>query len=447
MVVMRSKLAASLIVWALRDCYAFSFVVSTGISSRLRSGIRSGSSLVEQEKLPDVSPCRKPAGDGIKRGALRILGMPKKVLGIYSSYASRLWRETNPEARRIIAKDKASVALRQLLQTMSCEQLADVSVDARNDLSRACQSVLLSIEQSQMTAKPRASEDGNAIAVDEKDGEKSLTKKKSRSVLFGALMGAAVALWVFAGNYVFTALFTLMTLLGQLEYYRMVMGTGVSPARRISVVGSCSMFLTALFTPSLHELCLPLFGLYTMIYFLTMKRSISTIPEIATTFTGMFYLGYVPSFWVRVRTLGTGMEPAVFGPLFNLLKGSCISAMLPQLAVLPATTGSIFLFWTWLSLAFSDVGAYFVGRRYGRTKLGKLAPAAGETSPNKTVEGVLGGCALSGLLSILGTTMRSEDFLAMIVNLIHILQVPGCNNGPCGRSRGLSTALHWGLSV
>jgi hypothetical protein len=40
-----------------------------------------------------------------------------------------------------------------------------------------------------------------------------------------------------------------MTILGQLEYYRMVMSTGVYPARRISVVGACSMFLTALFTP------------------------------------------------------------------------------------------------------------------------------------------------------------------------------------------------------
>jgi hypothetical protein len=35
-----------------------------------------------------------------------------------------------------------------------------------------------------------------------------------------------------------------MTILGQLEYYRMVMNTGVYAARRISVVGASSMFLT-----------------------------------------------------------------------------------------------------------------------------------------------------------------------------------------------------------
>jgi hypothetical protein len=69
-------------------------------------------------------------------------------------------------------------------------------------------------------------------------------KKKQRSILFGAIMGAVVAAWVFSGNYIFTGVFCLMTILGQLEYYRMVMSTGVFPARRISVIGATSMFIT-----------------------------------------------------------------------------------------------------------------------------------------------------------------------------------------------------------
>ncbi len=72
----------------------------------------------------------------------------------------------------------------------------------------------------------------------------SKKKKKGRSVLFGATMGLAVAAWVYSGNYIFTGLFTLMTALGQLEYYRMVMNTGIYPARRISVLGACAMFVT-----------------------------------------------------------------------------------------------------------------------------------------------------------------------------------------------------------
>jgi hypothetical protein len=77
-----------------------------------------------------------------------------------------------------------------------------------------------------------------------KDANATSAKKKPRSVLFGAIMGAVVACWVFSGNYIFTGIFCLMTILGQLEYYRMVMNTGVFPARRISVLGATSMFVT-----------------------------------------------------------------------------------------------------------------------------------------------------------------------------------------------------------
>ena len=84
-----------------------------------------------------------------------------------------------------------------------------------------------------------------ASTSSENENEAAAPKKKQRSILFGALMGLAVACWVFSGNYVFTGLFCLMTILGQLEYYRMIMNTGVYPARRISVIGASSMFLTA----------------------------------------------------------------------------------------------------------------------------------------------------------------------------------------------------------
>ena len=104
-------------------------------------------------------------------------------------------------------------------------------------------------------------------------------------------MGLVVAGWVYSGTFVFTAVFTLMTALGQLEYYRMVMNAGIYPARRISVMGACATFVTALFAPDLHQICLPVASTWAMIWFLTMRRSVSTISEIATTFTGMFYLG------------------------------------------------------------------------------------------------------------------------------------------------------------
>jgi phosphatidate cytidylyltransferase len=55
------------------------------------------------------------------------------------------------------------------------------------------------------------------------------------------------------------------------------------------------------------------------------------------------------------------------------------------------------LLWTFLLLCCiwgSDAGAYFVGRSFGRNK---LWPAI---SPNKTIEGALGGVVISAVISI-----------------------------------------------
>jgi CDP-diglyceride synthetase len=388
--------------------------------------------------------------------------IPKRAVKVYTDYAGRLWKETNPAARRRIATTKAAAALRQVQHILRGDEYCQIvdnpddeqTTQARMQLLSACEDLLSAMGQN------AASKDEEGVTVEEQIVQDSLTvashtakdqliiaaathdaaqlaadnttndqqaltvassstddlaqpvrkKKNRRSILFGATMGACVAAWVFSGNYIFTGLFTLMTTLGQLEYYRMVMNTGVYPARRISVIGACTMFVTALFFPDYHQICLPLFGLWTMVWFLTMRRKPATIPEIATTFTGLFYLGYVPSFWVRVRTWGAPIEFTRLAPwtqpMMDFLQRKAqtnLPALVPKAIVLPASPGAIFIFWTWMCLAFSDVGAYFVGKFHGKTKLGAILPAAGATSPNKTVEGVIGGCAASAVIGVFGT--------------------------------------------
>lgn len=43
-----------------------------------------------------------------------------------------------------------------------------------------------------------------------------------------------------------------------------------------------------------------------MCYFLLVRRTPATIGDISTTFMGVFYGAYLPSFWVRLRAVGTG---------------------------------------------------------------------------------------------------------------------------------------------
>ena len=168
---------------------------------------------------------------------------PKTAYRIYTGYAKRLWTETNPSARRKIANEKVKGAIRNMQNILTSNEYAyfsDACNQTKHSLMTACGDMLDSLP---IDTPPVESKEVAATAAGA-ESEAAKTAKPRRSILFGALMGAVVAMWVFSGNYIFTGLFTLMTILGQLEYYRMVMNTGVYPARRISVVGASSLFLT-----------------------------------------------------------------------------------------------------------------------------------------------------------------------------------------------------------
>jgi hypothetical protein len=173
----------------------------------------------------------------------RFYKFPKTVYGIYTGYAKRLWTETNVEARRKIANEKVKSAIRNMQHILTSNEYADFSDgcnQTKDTLMTACGDMLssLPVDTPQVVLKEVATTAAGT------ESEAAKTAKPRRSILFGALMGAVVACWVFSGNYIFTGLFTLMTILAQLEYYRMVMNTGIYPARRISVIGASSMFLT-----------------------------------------------------------------------------------------------------------------------------------------------------------------------------------------------------------
>jgi hypothetical protein len=219
--------------------------------------------------------------------------LPRTAYRIYTSYFDELWTATNTSARTKIANDKVRTAVRQvqnILQRTGAydekavgvleEEEEDVETrQAKERLLKACDNMLMalnvndakiestiarakvaamttSLEEVETTIPANFKRDDSTqssteVAITWSDATlnpntsvPTVPKKKHRSILFGAIMGAVVACWVFSGNYIFTGIFCLITILGQLEYYRMVMNTGVFPARRISVIGATSMFLT-----------------------------------------------------------------------------------------------------------------------------------------------------------------------------------------------------------
>jgi len=67
------------------------------------------------------------------------------------------------------------------------------------------------------------------------------------------------------------------------------------------------------------------------------------------------------------------------------------------------------LMWLLVVVALTDVGAYYVGRKFGKTS---FSP----TSPNKTLEGVFGGIALSSIVG--GIIIASSSEIGFFASLL-----------------------------
>lgn len=69
------------------------------------------------------------------------------------------------------------------------------------------------------------------------------------------------------------------------------------------------------------------------------------------------------------------------------------------------------IWWLLFVVAGADTGAYFVGKSIGKTKFC-------ETSPNKTIEGVLGGVLVAAILGTFFADDQLSAFTAVLISII-----------------------------
>jgi hypothetical protein len=144
------------------------------------------------------------------------------------------------------------------------------------------------------------------IQVNQQQPEKSLFFPLSNIMkrwITGLSLGAICTLWIYSGNGPFTLGFLLTSLIAQSEYYTMVKATGVLPAHKTGILSSIICYFAAALYPTYHELVMPLSTTLMMVWLLIFNKKSASISEISTSFLGMFYLGYLPSFWVRLRSI------------------------------------------------------------------------------------------------------------------------------------------------
>jgi phosphatidate cytidylyltransferase len=175
---------------------------------------------------------------------------------------------------------------------------------------------------------------------------------------FAAALFALLIIWL--GGWWFTLSLGVIVHLALLEFFRLAQFKGIRPATKTTLV-VCQLLLitTQLFPDSpLAAAVLPLAG--TVICgWLLLQPITGSIADIAASIFGLFYLGFLPSHWVRLRAAPDGL-------VITLL--------------------AFVLIWA------ADCVSYLWGSRYGRRMLS-------EVSPNKTIEGALAGlfaCLICG---------------------------------------------------
>ncbi|MEA5500103.1 phosphatidate cytidylyltransferase [Limnoraphis robusta] len=215
----------------------------------------------------------------------------------------------------------------------------------------------------------------------------------SWSRVFSGIVAITVALgMILWGGWYFTIGFGIIIYLGQLEYFQLVRAKGIEPAGKTTLVVSQALLITAAFAPNLVDAMFALAG--TLIcFYLLFQPKLSTIADIASSILGLFYGGYLPSYWVRLRV---GIEhpsllvsSAMINPQLNLDWHQWLTHPNNLPVGLTATLLAFLCIWA------ADIGAYIVGKFFGRTRLSEI-------SPKKTVEGAVFGVTGSIAVAITG---------------------------------------------
>lgn len=207
------------------------------------------------------------------------------------------------------------------------------------------------------------------------------------SRILSGIVAIAIALGMFLlGGWYFTVFFGILIYLGQLEYFELVRAKGIAPAAKTTLVVSQILLVVSNLNPALADAIFPVAG--TLIcFYLLFQPKFATIADISASIMGLFYVGYLPSYWIRLRSL----EQAEFSNL--PLDGFWITSWTGLESLPRGLTHTLLAF---LCMWAADIGAYTVGRWIGRTRLTDI-------SPKKTVEGAVFGVSASVAVAVTGS--------------------------------------------
>jgi phosphatidate cytidylyltransferase len=228
------------------------------------------------------------------------------------------------------------------------------------------------------------------------------------SRIISGIVAIALALGaVLLGGWYFTIMLGVVVFLGQQEYFDLVRTRGILPAAKTTLFLSLVLLAISTIDATLADAVMPIAGTF-ICFYLLFQPKMATIADVSASIMGLFYVGYLPSYWVRLRTIGSvdisnlplgGYWPATWTDIF----GEKNFAALPQ--------GLTITILTFLCIWAADIGAYTIGKFFGRTRLSDI-------SPKKTVEGAVFGISASLVVALVGSYyLQLPQFLVTGITL------------------------------
>ncbi|CAF2113253.1 hypothetical protein HID58_082652 [Brassica napus] len=254
-------------------------------------------------------------------------------------------------------------------------------------------------------------DDGSSKEEDEivkEDSSLDQQKEKSRSqfkkrVVFGLGIGLSVGGVVLAGGWVFTLAVAAAVLLSAREYFELVRSKGIAqgmtpPPRYLSRVCSVICALMPILTLYFGHIDIAVTSsAFVVAMALLLQRGRNPrFSQLSSTMFGLFYCGYLPCFWVKLRC---GLTAPVLGRSWPLLLGGQGHWTVGLVAILVSFCGII----------ASDTFAFLGGKAFGKTPLISI-------SPKKTWEGAVAG--LVGCITITVLLSKSLSWPQPLVSTI-----------------------------
>jgi phosphatidate cytidylyltransferase len=228
---------------------------------------------------------------------------------------------------------------------------------------------------------------GEGAPSGEAPKEGRISRSLQLRLLSAAVIIPLVLVAICIGGLPFLVTVVAIICVGLHEFYDIIEAKGLKPQKAAGILGGALLgIVTYVGNEYQTNVLLTAVLLVVMILQLLKQDIAEAISSISATFFGVFYVGWLMAHAILLRRMDEILRikygaPAE-GPFW--VGGAFVDHNL----------GIFLLIFCIVTVAGTDVGAYFVGRRFGRLK---LAP---RISPNKTVEGAVGGAIVGILLGL-----------------------------------------------